>query len=132
MRANEARAAGDEKIHAATLTMGKETVEGVGGLQPISLLADDLNLSSHCRAVSGKPINCLASFEAHLKTCKDIILLCPRRGVWQDKINYLINIGEGALKLRILLVVYRLSEPLNDRSDRRARLNKLPNVIFSV
>ena len=85
-----------------------------------------------CRPVARKPIYCLAIFEPHLKTGKNKILFRARRGIWQVKINYLINVGKCALKLRVLFVVYRLSEPLDNRCDRSAWLNKLPNIILGI
>jgi hypothetical protein len=40
VRADEARAAGDEKIHGPTLTMGRETVEDAGWFQTIAVSAN--------------------------------------------------------------------------------------------
>ena len=85
-----------------------------------------------CRPVARKPIYCLAILEPHLETTKNKIFFRARRRLRQIKINYLINVGKGALELRVLLVVYRLSKPLNNRCVRSARLNKLPNIILGV
>ena len=85
-----------------------------------------------CRPMSRKPIYCLAILQPHLEATKNIIFFSARRRIWQIKINYLINVGKGALKLRVLLIVYRLSEPLNNRCDRSAGLNKFPNIILGI
>jgi len=85
-----------------------------------------------CRPVSRKPIYCLAILEPHLETAKTIIFFRARRCIWQIKINYLVNVGKGTLKLGILLVMPRLSKSLDNVCEWRAWLNKLPNIILTV